>query len=399
MRECRKRNLEFKAVSRDSGQSWIEHSLAEVSELRRMLVWDDGGGDGGDGKTIIGAAVAWTTLPGGEVRHDVWDHGELTQIEARERLWKAGGSENGWFLISSRAQGFTGEDGVMGEFWLTVFQGSIYHYPIMVHPHTKMLFAPKIPWRPRQVHPYDNAKTLPELVAALSKPDRADWWSGERPGRGLHLQHPAPSPESSIGGTMEPTKINKLLELYSDARNTISVPLVRAVLQDVNEYDQAAAKHTVLAGLAVMARLAAAATPGASESMALTPTKIAEMTADKKAPPPTALLFVLYSQRVAADVSIAAYNLICVMIDAVGVGGVCIPGGVKGSRRIIFKTLFKYGGLLSKCHDLSRLTIKVPTLAVMATLVEALHNHSELLVIRCKNRFDPEANADEAGGY
>jgi hypothetical protein len=71
---------------------------------------------------------------------------------------------------------------------------------------------------------------------------------------------------------------------------------------------------------------------------------------------------------------------------------------VKGARRILFKSLFKYGCDLSKCHDLSRLTIKVPNLTVMATLIEALHAHSALLVTRCKNRFAEDANTDDAGG-
>jgi hypothetical protein len=93
------------------------------------------------------------------------------------------------------------------------------------------------------------------------------------------------------------------------------------------------------------------------------------------------------------------YKVVCDMITAVGVGGYCIPGNVKQSRRIIFKTLFSYGGLLSKCRDLSRLTIKVPNLTVMAELIAALHAHQMLQVIRCKNRYDPAAKTAEAGGY
>eukprot|EP00729_Bicosta_minor_P032687 gene32687-biopygen17503 len=125
------------------------------------------------------------------------------------------------------------------------------------------------------------------------------------------------------------------------------------------------------------------------------------MTHDSMAPASTSLSYVAYAQRVAADVSIAVYVVICLMITAVGVGGYCIPGNVKQSRRIIFKTLFKYGGIFLKCRDLSRVTIKVPNLMVMVQLAEALHKHPQLRVWRCKNRFSAKerGNAQDSGGY
>ena len=61
--------------------------------------------------------------------------------------------------------------------------------------------------------------------------------------------------------------------------------------------------------------------------------------------------------------------------------------------------MFKYGGELGLFHDLSRVTIKVPNLTVMAELVEALHKHPDLYVVRCKNRFDTTANTTDSGGY
>ena len=135
------------------------------------------------------------------------------------------------------------------------------------------------------------------------------------------------------------------------------------------------------------------------------------MTFDANAPPPTSLHFIVYSQRQAADVSIEVYHIACDMIDAVVGGGdgggegaaakgaYCIPGGVKGDRRILFKSLFKYGGIFSNCRDLSRLTICVLNLTAGAILAEAIHKHPLLLVIRCKNRFAASANTSDSGGY
>jgi hypothetical protein len=211
-----------------------------------------------------------------------------------------------------------------------------------------------------------------------------------------NLKYPVPI---KIGGTLSPSLLDPLLQLYEAARTNLSGPLTRAILTDLQAYDAAAARHASLAGPDVMARLAAAAAPAASDAMRLSNAKIEAMTVDATAPPSSALMHICYSQRIAADVSIAVYNLICIMIDAVNVGGYCLPGGVKGSRRVLFKSLFKYGCNLSMVHDLSRLTIKVPDLTAMATLVEALHAHSALLVTRCKNRFAADANTDDAGGY
>lgn len=277
-----------------------------------------------------------------------------------------------------------------------------------------MLLVPKSPYRPlEQVNSYDGATTLHALVAALSKPDRGDEDTGDWASNLYQLKRPVPSPESKIGGTVaNPKQFAALMTVYAAARTAISGPLVRAIVKDLSEYDNAAAKHAALAGPAVMARLAAAAAPEASASMLLTADQLAEMTFDVNAPPPTSLHFIVYSQRQAADVSIEVYHIACDMIDAVVGGGgdgggegaaakgaYCIPGGVKGDRRILFKSLFKYGGIFSNCRDLSRLTICVLNLTAGAILAEAIHKHPLLLVIRCKNRFAASANTSDSGGY
>eukprot|EP00729_Bicosta_minor_P032578 gene32578-biopygen8578 len=361
----------------------------------------------------MAAAAASTaiTLPSGEVRHGEWDHGEIaTGGEAAKRVKAVGGEEYGYFLISKRPKGFKGKNGGVGEFWLSINCDGVNHFPITTDPKTKMLLVPRDSFKPlQQVNSYDGATTLHKLVAALSKPDRGDDDTGDW-NRFYQLKHPVPSPESKIGGTVKnPKRFASLMTIYTAARTAISGPLVRAIVKDLAEYDNAAAKHTALAGPAVMARLAAAATTEASASMLLTADQLAEMTFDGNAPPPTSLHFIVYSQRQAADVSIEVYHIACDMIDAVvGDGGgegaaakgaYCIPGGVKGDRRILFKSLFKYGGIFSNCRDLSRLTICVLNLTAGAILAEAIHKHPLLLVIRCKNRFAASANTSDSGGY
>eukprot|EP00729_Bicosta_minor_P013061 gene13061-biopygen23079 len=404
------------ANSLDGTMQQVLGALVLEAEAKTKRPASDGGGGGGggggdDGGMAAAAASTAITLPSGEVRLDVWDHGKIAEKEAAKRVEAVAGKRGrGYFLISTRPKGFKGRGGGVGELWLSISVGGVNHFPITTDPKTKMLLVPKDPDFPlEEVNAYDGATTLHELVAALSKPDRGDDETGDWNSYN-QSKHPVPSPESNIGGTVEnPKQFASLMTIYAAARTAISGPLVRAIVKDLSEYDNAAAKHTALAGPAVMARLAAAATPEASASMELTADQLAEMTFDANAPPPTSLHFIVYSQRQAADVSIEVYHIACDILDAVVGGGggegaaakgaYCIPGGVKGDRRILFKSLFKYGGVFSNCRDLSRLTICVLNLAAGAILAEAIHKHPLLLVIRCKNRFAASANTSDSGGY
>eukprot|EP00729_Bicosta_minor_P032604 gene32604-biopygen22388 len=388
--------------------------LEAEAKTKRPAADEGGGGGGGGDDDGVAAAAASTaiTLPSGEVRLDEWDHGEIaTEEEAGKRVEAVAGGK-GYFLISTRPKGFKGKHGGIGEYWLSVNFGNLVvcHFPITTDPKTKMLLVPKSDSDPlEEINSYDGATTLHELVAALSKDRENSDYTGNWNSFAFKLKHPVPSPESKIGGTIEnPKQFASLVTIYTAARTAISGPLVRAIVKDLSEYDNAAAKHTALAGPAAMARLEAAATTEASASMLLTADQLAEMTFDANAPPPTSLHFIVYSQRQAADVSIDVYHIACDMIDAVVGGGgegaaakgaYCIPGGVKGDRRILFKSLFKYGGIFSNCRDLSRLTICVLNLTARAILAEAIHKHPLLLVIRCKNRFAASANTSDSGGY
>ena len=92
----------------------------------------------------MAAAVASTaiTLPSGEVRLDVWDHGEIATEEGAAKRVRAVALEQelGCFLVSKRPKGFKGEGGGVGEFWLSISEyNGVSHFPITTDPQTKMV--------------------------------------------------------------------------------------------------------------------------------------------------------------------------------------------------------------------------------------------------------------------
>ena len=76
-----------------------------------------------------------------------------------------------------------------------------------------------------------------------------------------------------------------------------------------------------------------------------------------------------------------------------------VPGGVKRIRRIVFKTVTRYGCDFSKCRDMSRITVRVPDLALVADVAEALLRSEDMAFFRVKNRFAKEYDAAPMGGY
>ena len=53
----------------------------------------------------------------------------------------------------------------------------------------------------------------------------------------------------------------------------------------------------------------------------------------------------------------------------------------------------KYGGDFSKCRDISRITVQVPDLALVADVAEALLKSEDMVFFRVKNRFAEDYNA------
>ena len=111
------------------------------------------------------------------------------------------------------------------------------------------------------------------------------------------------------------------------------------------------------------------------------------------------LAYVALARLSAGPVSIVLYEVVSGLLHSLGINGECLPGMVKGSPRIIFKSMTKYGGDTSKCHDLARATISVRTLADVVAVVVTILACPLIVVIRIKNRFDPLYDAVPSGGY
>ena len=116
--------------------------------------------------------------------------------------------------------------------------------------------------------------------------------------------------------------------------------------------------------------------------------------------PLDSLAYVAHARLAAGPVSIMLYEVVSELLHAHDIeGSECLPGMVKGSARIVFKSMTKYLGNTSRCHDLARATVSVRTLADVVAVVLAVLACPLIVVIRSKNRLDPLYDAIPIGGY
>lgn len=112
------------------------------------------------------------------------------------------------------------------------------------------------------------------------------------------------------------------------------------------------------------------------------------------------LAYVAHARLSAAPVSILLYEVVSGLLFSHNIdGSECLPGMVKGAPRIVFKSMTKYGGNTSKCHDLARATVSVRTLADIVGVLLAVLACPMLVVIRIKNRMNPAYDSIMVGGY
>ena len=125
------------------------------------------------------------------------------------------------------------------------------------------------------------------------------------------------------------------------------------------------------------------------------------ITKDSSAPEDSrSLEFLLYARSVAAATSDKLYRAVSNIVDSFDDPKVtAVPGGLKRIRRIVFKTATKYGCDFSKCRDMSRITVQVPNLALVADVAEALLKSGDMAFFRVKNRFAADYDAAPMGGY
>jgi len=203
------------------------------------------------------------------------------------------------------------------------------------------------------------------------------------------------------------------VEAFERARIASSTPLVQKILEDVEAYQRALDAERAAAGGAIIdARLRAAEAAVWSQQVPVSDDPgggtrtIDQAWIDAAADDsiegvaPTSLAHLPHARFNAGPVSIVLYEVAsAIVVTATQGRGEVTPGGVKGNERIVFKALTKYGGDCSKVHDLSRATVEVDSLDDVAAVVEAVLASKDLVVIRCKNRFDPGYDALPSGGY
>ena len=118
--------------------------------------------------------------------------------------------------------------------------------------------------------------------------------------------------------------------------------------------------------------------------------ELARMTSDPRAPAdPKHPSYIVFLRLSGAETSPVLYRRLCFIIAELGdsVVATAIPGGIKGWARIIFKTMFAYGGDFSQCRDVSRITAVVTTLPALLKVAAAVVGDSVIKVIRGKMRF------------
>lgn len=174
--------------------------------------------------------------------------------------------------------------------------------------------------------------------------------------------------------------------------------LTLTIVIDIESYGAEFAKQLKAAQPNTMEEVAAAV----QQAVKGAPSKaeIANLTADPEAPPPEQIEYGAYMQRIAGPVSIGLYLVVTQLIASTpnAAGAYCVPGPVKGLRRMVAKTIAKYTSF-ANCRDLARCTVQVPTLDALAAFLKALVDCKQVTILRIKNRFADDYDPLPAGGY
>lgn len=192
--------------------------------------------------------------------------------------------------------------------------------------------------------------------------------------------------------------INPSIKAFLAARVDKVEALTLTIVIDIESYGAEFAKQLKAAQPNTMEEVAAAV----QQAVKGAPSKaeIANLTADPEAPPPEQIEYGAYMQRIAGPVSIGLYLVVTQLIASTpnAAGAYCVPGPVKGLRRMVAKTIAKYTSF-ANCRDLARCTVQVPTLDALAAFLKALVDCKQVTILRIKNRFADDYDPLPAGGY
>ena len=199
-----------------------------------------------------------------------------------------------------------------------------------------------------------------------------------------------------------PAKLASELAKYGKARTEETATLIPNILKGVDSYGHLFEKHAdpeILEKIKSLTKHVPQNVKQGDQKLPATSENLAEITKDPDAPENTrSLEYILHARRVAAPASILLYKTVSKVVDDVGVGSTT-PGGLKKVARLVFKTMLNYGGDFARCRDISRCTVEVDDLESVFKVAEALIACESLVVVRMKNRFDPEFDSAPIGGY
>jgi len=190
-------------------------------------------------------------------------------------------------------------------------------------------------------------------------------------------------------------KLATALRKYGKGRTAQTQVLVPLILADIGDYDARLCEVLALSpdgGTAVTERLTALAKQ--------TQPDVADAAPDPREPGHHDPRYIVFGRRTAAQASLALYKNVCAVVDTLSVPGLLVlPGGVKKEPRIAMKAFLKYGGDFARVQDMSRITVVVDTLDQLALVVAALQASGYFVVVRTKNRWDPNESVLASGGY
>lgn len=186
---------------------------------------------------------------------------------------------------------------------------------------------------------------------------------------------------------------------FSEARIEMTPPLTTMLVADIDEYQQVFDRKVAESGGPnILDELDATVT--AAQRRIPSETEIKGLTRDKAAPNPVKLGYAAHIRKMAAPTALTLYMLASILIasTAQAAGAYCIPGPIKGLRRMVAKVIEKYDSF-GPCHDIARCTVHFPSFPALIAFLEALIGCGQVIILRIKNRFKAAYDAVPNGGY
>eukprot|EP00039_Didymoeca_costata_P000170 m.44431 g.44431 ORF g.44431 m.44431 type:complete len:793 (-) comp10094_c0_seq2:97-2475(-) len=188
-------------------------------------------------------------------------------------------------------------------------------------------------------------------------------------------------------------QLQRSIDQYEKSRIVLTKKIVPQILKDIEVYEQLAKDQITQHPQALQYLEQLEHTTATKEAMD-------SLKQQQKVPfESTSLEYIVYSRQAAGKTSVELCSILSKVLQKISAKVTISPGSVKKVRRIIFKSLIKYGGNFSNCCDMARATLKVANLEDVAKVVETLLVAEPLTVLRVKNRFAAKYDAIPEGGY